>query len=574
MRIHRRESAFSCPPVCGMLRYVTVKKISSLLMAIALLAACAIYLPEDNAYTGHEEYDYYPQPYSNGDDLPSGDEDHYSQYDQDGEVAEPKPIFFPSGELTLENLLIIANQRRQIVHEPDMERIHSWLDAREPITLNAAELFSDQRRNELSREEAENDVRILFTLLRHVYAAYHYFGGDDVFLPLLDSLLEDISGQEIWPSSCFVDLVRERLGDVIIDNHFVINGYSGDGIFNQPHHTFIWNTPFDRSNRGLYKRETGMYVTGVQGYEIDQLFRLTMDEQGNVYYTPIVMRPILEGDHYSLYITFEHGVTQRVTLTSTHYERTHPRGAGSSLRHHNGIPILDVRWMADSFNHYSHGHHTALGLLAYADYLRDTPAFILDLRSNEGGASALSYTWLYRLLGEYVPPNFNWLSIFDAHIEIPPGVSRPASWYRGFTSRAGLYFVYPPELSERYLQRELIADNIFFTPPNAQDRVVANDQLVIVLIDRFTRSAGETFADQFTNIENTLVIGQNTAGSLLTSYGGALYLPNSGVPVIMGRHMLVHPEGIWREGVGLAPDIWVIGDALTAALALLDVLHP
>lgn len=533
-------------------------------MAIALLAACTIHLPESDAYVDHEEYGDYPLPYSDR------DEDGYPQEGQGVEVVRPEPIFFPPGELTLENLLVIANQRRKIVHEPDMERIHSWLDEREPITLNTAELFGDQRRNELSREEAEGDAKVLFALLRQLYAGYHYFGGDDVFLPLLDELLEEIAGQQSWPTCSFVELARERLGEVIFDNHFVIDGYSGDGTFNDPHHTFIWNTPFDRSERGLYRRETGIYVTSVRGYEIDQLFRLTMDEHGDVYYLPIVMRPAREGDRYSLYITFEHGV-QRVNLTPTHYERTHPRGASSSLRHQGGIPILDVRWMANSFNHYTHGHQTALGLLAHADYLRDTPVFILDLRSNEGGASALSYTWLYRLLGEYVPTNFNWLSILDTRIEIPPGVSRPDSWYRGLTDRTGFYFTYPPELTERYLQREPIADNIFFTPPGARDRVVANDQLVIVLIDRFTRSAGETFADQFTNIENTLVIGQNTSGSLLTSYSRALYLPSSGMPVIMGRHMLVHPEGTWREGVGLAPDIWVIGDALTAALALLDI---
>ena len=554
----------------GILRCFRVKKISFLLMAIALLAACAIFPQENDVRADYEGYGDYPPPYSDGDVLAPGIIFGYLEEGRDGEIVRPEPIFFPPDELTLENLLIIANQRRQIVYEPDMERIFSWLEAREPITLNAAELFNDQRRNELSREEAMDDARVLFKLLRHLYAGYHYFGGDDVFLPLRDALLEEIAGQERWATSSLVELARERLGEVIVDNHFVIGGYSGDGTFNDPHHTFIWNTPFDRSERGLFRRDTGIYVTGVRGYEFDQLFRMTMDERGDVYYAPIVMRPAWKGDRYSLYITFEHGV-QRVSLTPTHYQRTHPRGASSSFRHLSGIPILDVRWMSDSFNHYTRGYHAAQQLLAHADSLRGAPVFILDLRSNEGGASALSYTWLYRLLGEYVPPNFNWLSIFDATLERPPGVSRPASWYGGFTDRAGIDFVYPPELTERYLQRERIADGIFFTPPQAQDRVVTNDQLIIVLIDRFTRSAGEIFADQFTNIENTLVIGQNTSGSLLTSYSRALYLPGSGVPVIMGRHMLVHPEGTWREGVGLAPDIWVIGDALTAALALLDI---
>ncbi|MCL2388505.1 MAG: S41 family peptidase, partial [Defluviitaleaceae bacterium] len=109
------------------------------------------------------------------------------------------------------------------------------------------------------------------------------------------------------------------------------------------------------------------------------------------------------------------------------------------------------------------------------------------------------------------------------------------------------------------------------TTENARDRVIYNEQLIIVLVDRFTLSSGEIFADQFTNVENTLVIGQNTFGMLLTSSGLPLYLPNSGMPVSMGRYKLVHPENTWQEGVGFSPDIWVLGDALTAAWAILDL---
>jgi len=224
--------------------------------------------------------------------------------------------------------------------------------------------------------------------------------------------------------------------------------------------------------------------------------------------------------------------------------------------------------MGNAFNPYSHNHRSALQVLAYAEQLRDEPVIIVDLRSNEGGASAFSYQWLYRLLGELVPTNFNWLGFFDGYIYVPEGVRRPQRWYSGFTQRVGFYFEYPPELFGRYLHLTYIAENIRFTPEESRDRVVPNEQLVIVLIDRFTLSSGEILTDQFTNIENTLIIGQNTHGMLLTSTGWPLYLPNSGMPVNMGRYMLVHPDGTWAEGIGIAPDVWVIGNALTAALSL------
>jgi len=196
----------------------------------------------------------------------------------------------------------------------------------------------------------------------------------------------------------------------------------------------------------------------------------------------------------------------------------------------------------------------------------------LDIRSNEGGASAHTYTWLYTLLGQTVPTNFNWLGFFDAPVVNPTNVRRPARWYSGFTQRAGLDFDYPSRLFDFYIPLEPLAEGIYFTAEAFRDDVITNDQLIIMLIDRFTVSSGEIFADQFTNIENTLIIGQNTFGMLTTSSGLPLYLPHSGIPVSMGRYILVHPHDTWTEGVGFAPDVWATGDALAAAMALVASL--
>ncbi|MCL2285617.1 MAG: Gfo/Idh/MocA family oxidoreductase, partial [Firmicutes bacterium] len=101
---------------------------------------------------------------------------------------------------------------------------------------------------------------------------------------------------------------------------------------------------------------------------------------------------------------------------------------------------------------------------------------------------------------------------------------------------------------------------------------IENDRLIILLTDRFTASAGDAFADLMLNMENTLIIGQNTAGILLTCMMYTrLSLWRSGVPFGFGATIHIHPEGHLPEGIGIAPDLWVNGDALTAALALLGV---
>ena len=76
--------------------------------------------------------------------------------------------------------------------------------------------------------------------------------------------------------------------------------------------------------------------------------------------------------------------------------------------------------------------------------------------------------------------------------------------------------------------------------------------------------------DLFFNMENTLVVGQNTGGALLSAGSMPIALPNSGISVTFSNAMYVHPANHFQEGKGFAPDVWVNGDALVAALGMLD----
>ena len=98
---------------------------------------------------------------------------------------------------------------------------------------------------------------------------------------------------------------------------------------------------------------------------------------------------------------------------------------------------------------------------------------------------------------------------------------------------------------------------------------VPNDKLIILLIDRYAASAGENFTDQILSLENTLVIGQNTAGVLLTGGMDQFFLPNSDIQIDMGIIYNIWDEAHFKEGAGISTDVWVIGDALQAALAML-----
>ena len=156
-------------------------------------------------------------------------------------------------------------------------------------------------------------------------------------------------------------------------------------------------------------------------------------------------------------------------------------------------------------------------------------------------------------------------------IQIPYGIDVPETLYALLNMP-----VLPDETIERltyivetYYPFTVISDYRYYvyTP----GRVIPNSRLIILLVDRYSMSAAEMFAQQILNIENTLIIGQNTNGNLVASTGRTLYLPNSGIPFAAGPDLFFSTDSMWPEGVGITPDIWVIGDALAATLAMLEL---
>ena len=81
--------------------------------------------------------------------------------------------------------------------------------------------------------------------------------------------------------------------------------------------------------------------------------------------------------------------------------------------------------------------------------------------------------------------------------------------------------------------------------------------------------------DAIHNVENVLIVGENTNGCILTAAGSS-YLPNSNAPMVLGANLVhVFPgEGFFEELRGLYPDIWVpAGEAEDLAIKLVEQLN-
>jgi C-terminal processing protease CtpA/Prc len=187
----------------------------------------------------------------------------------------------------------------------------------------------------------------------------------------------------------------------------------------------------------------------------------------------------------------------------------------------------------------------ARDFLSFVDNLRDEPVVILDIRSNRGGNGTLPTQWLHLLTGEIVPNNYVGLRAQVWDIDSLPDIQRK--------------YLSPALFGEGYM--------ILHNDPN---RIIEREQILILLVDRYAGSAAEELTDMILNISNTLVVGSHTCGALNFDRLGDFQMPRTGLWFGFGAGMHIHPEGHLIEGVGIAPDIWIQGDALSAVITMLQ----
>ena len=468
--------------------------------------------------------------------------------------------------LTLEDVLAIAQYRREGVIRPGDERLAGLTEGRPRQTVNVAALLVPVEQAEIiSSADAIYDIVLFFNLLREVYGAYFYFGGDEVFFPIRDQIIDTLSTQDYWEYHGFIYMLYRALAPVINDSHFRLDVWA----MGNTYHFFqdISIVPFGRSENGFYKKETGLYVEEIisegQSLVLDEIFRLSLNNLGEFYYSPVIMLPFAVNSPLTIMITVVYANGEEGGLRLTRIPATMMAQQPASLEYHDGIPVVNLGMlmgnpfaMGEGF--WADAHEDALRFISFAYELQDEPVIIVDIRSNLGGFPQPGFMWLYQIIGEVIPINSIGVSVQDVDMLTWPDMDEE-------------HFLYIPyDITVKYLGYEQL-DELHVVAGIIPERIVPNNQLLIFLTDRWTASAGEMFADAAFNIENTLIIGQNTMGALFNNVNYMeLYLPNSGLSFGLGRTTFINPEGHLPEGIGIAPDIWVTGDALAAALTMLD----
>ncbi len=408
--------------------------------------------------------------------------------------------------------------------EEELQTFESYLQPKE-----FEHLFSEEEIQELAKrkinpktvtaQQAAEDVNLPFELLSYGYGGYYYFGGDEEFLPIRDKILEELKTMDKIKTDDLWKLLWESVSPVVEDLHFFITTNQSD--------TSIEKREYSQSTyfvRDLYFDDPAgvdsAYVKRTIGPDGALTYCLAAVCQ-NPENLPTTM--IIEGAERTL----SWHLAQPISHSFLKYMRIFSETTVADGK----LPVLQ--------NYSFDGSEKKLtNFSATGTAYKEKPLFVLDLRGHGGGNATYARSWLYNFSGKSVSEKNLWgMKISTVY----------TAKYGGFVNSSGGGW------------RSGYSDG---TPWET-------DNLLFVLIDDNTASAGEIFTNMLSMGKRVVLVGTNTMGCLNFGDINKLYLPNSGIMLRFGAGCTLTQSPEQTDGIGYSPDLWVEpGDSLDAVVRL------
>lgn len=379
----------------------------------------------------------------------------------------------------------------------------------------------------LTQQQAIEDVTYLFNAFHDCYGPYEYFGGAEVFDAVEETIKAELQTKETLTAADLEQILLENLA-FIKDGHFSINMKRANPT-KIPF--FFREVAFVKTEEG-YQAIDGRKVESVEGYDnLDELMKRSISQEGKLVYYPILLKDCdfweaLKSPQTcdeTLTIYYSNGDTQELTAEPyqiyTEMDLQNPENNQiTKFYEDENIPVFQFNQFAEKYIEE---------ILDGATKLKDAPIAILDLRSNRGGSALIAEDWISKYANTLVLMNRN---IID---------TKTGEFLR-----------------------------------NEEDKWIENPNMLIILSGKYSASASEMLIDCAYNLENVLIIGENTMGALLGGQGSTC-LPSSAVKVGVGNGLMsLQTEGDYFEELrGFYPDIWVpAGEAEELAVKLIENL--
>ena len=403
----------------------------------------------------------------------------------------------------------------------------------------------------ISHAEIRDELCFLFDLLRYGYVGYQHFGGDAVFLPLRDSMLESLAlMRDPLPVREYLDrLLVPAFRGVIYDNHFQIHNVTMRARDYRLHMSRDFVLRRDRAGGfvteidGAARRVLG--TTLRDGTPVDGILP-TLTREGELAWMFGLLAADGDRQAWEIVALLECARTgERSSLVASlaHVGNYNPTSNPVlETREVGGVPILVNRTMSVRSWHNARMEFAQSGIA-----LRDKPVLVLDLRGHSGG-------------GDFAN---EWISGYTGRMP-----NRALAFQR---------FQLNSSVAHTLLGRATSRNPYFYPSWNRHNAVapqrdlIPNENLLIVLTDKRVSSGGDLFVGDLRQLENALFVGTNTHGNILSGGIVRSRLPHSGIDIIFGQELHVRPDLSQFEGIGFLPDLWVPpGESLERVLAFIE----
>lgn len=474
------------------------------------------------------------------------------------------------GFASLEEIMALATENHKVYTEPS-ELANIDLT---PYAINNTGLLTDNEMKALraersvaahvTLEEATEDADLFFRTWKYAYSSY-YFIGEELFenarqqvMTALSEKKDGISGSE------FAEMLYTAMS-FLRDDHSSINGKAPAGT----EAALVEMAYIDRSV-SMDKDENGYYLTYEDGKwyyaaASDKNIRIepTLLGNGKVVYCPMVLAPNGTVGTQDILTLEKDGQTKKVPINWVlcRDEEGSEEGTVSTEAIGNVYYIDFLSMMPDIDDKYSgeymhlcrknttgvyptiHGQGAGLAeFLNTAKKAKSYDAVIFDLRHTIGYTHWQLQEWIRAFTGENDAINEIFLVRQNALRTVAnfPGFSRV---YSG-GERCDIW--------------------------SEDGHTCKNDIPLIILTDKSCGSSVEEACLRLQTIENSIVIGSNTAGCALGGSVQEYSLPHSGATFAIGGFMQLQGKAENIDGIGYEPDIWCeTENALADAVMLL-----
>lgn len=412
------------------------------------------------------------------------------------------------------------------------------------------------KQGNISKEDALEDTEYLFKILRYVYGAYGYYGGDKVFNQIKDDVFKSINTKDELSVNELNTIFVEQLS-FITDGHMSIGGTH----INKKHILdYYCNQQIEvkKNNKGFYffidnkKR----YIKSINNdEEVEKYLKLSINEDGELlYYIGLLQND--EKAKLSLQIEYnlDSEIKKDVIKLVKVEEKVYRNPTAFEQKTIEGIPVLICRKLSDK------GEENTLKYFAKSgSKVKNEKVFIIDLRGNGGGSDIWCDFWFENYTGATPQTGKS-------------GMKRYSKLY--LYGQKNIQDINVEPLLEKYDMPKLnevvksyygskidVLKNKNYDTWKVEvddSEWVNNESTIFVLIDKGVASSTENFVEQLRTLDNVIFVGSNTTGATDISDEQKMYLPNSNLLVYfgVGLDMKKDPPH-FIDGKGFEPDIWL-----------------